>query len=91
MWQRSGLAARDFGALVGSLADQMRGAPRGSRLTDPTQHAILMLKQAHPEWGCERIRDVLLCEPYRVFRRALGVSQVTCPHIRYMDKVSRSV
>jgi transposase InsO family protein len=79
MWQRSGLTARDFGALVGvskhtlftwkqkfdrygpaGLADQMRGAPRGSRLTEPTQRAILMLKQAHPEWGCERIREVLL-------------------------------
>ena len=38
----------------------MRGAPRGSRLSEPTQRAILMLKQAHPEWGCERIREVLL-------------------------------
>ena len=79
MWQRSGLTARDFGALVGiskhtlfawkqkfdrygpaGLSDQQRGAPRGSRLTEPTQRAILMLKQAHPEWGCERIREVLL-------------------------------
>ena len=79
MWQRSGLTARDFGALVGiskqtlfawkqrfdrhgpaGLADQMRGAPRGSRLSEPTQRAILMVKQAHPEWGCERIREVLL-------------------------------
>lgn len=79
MWQRSGLTARDFGALVGisrhtlfdwkkkfdrwgpaGLADQVRGAPRGSRLTEPTQRAILMLKQGHPEWGCERIREVLL-------------------------------
>ena len=79
MWQRSGLTARDFGALVGlsrhtlfdwkkkfdrsgpvGLADRPRGAPRGSRLSEPTQRAILMLKQAHPEWGCERIREVLL-------------------------------
>ena len=79
MWQRSGLTARDFGALVGvtkatlfewkkrfersgpaGLSDKPRGAPPGSRLTEPTQRAILMLKQAHPEWGCERIRDVLL-------------------------------
>ena len=79
MWQRSGLTARDFGALVSvsrhtlftwkkkfdrlgpaGLMDQARGAPPGSRLTEPTQRAILMLKQAHPEWGCERIRDVLL-------------------------------
>lgn len=79
MWQRSGLTARDFGALVGvsrhtlfewkkrfdrsgpaGLSDKPRGAPAGSRLSDPTQRAILMLKQAHPEWGCERIRDVLM-------------------------------
>lgn len=79
MWQRSGLTARDFGALVGitrqslfewkkrfdrhgpaGLSDQQRGAPTGSRLPEPTQRAILMLKQAHPEWGCERIREVLL-------------------------------
>jgi transposase InsO family protein len=79
MWQRSGLAAREFGALVGlsrktlfewkrrfdrhgpaGLADQRRGAPAGSRLPEPTQRAILMLKGAHPEWGCERIREVLL-------------------------------
>jgi transposase InsO family protein len=79
MWQRSGLSARDFGALVGvtkatlfawktrfersgpaGLDDRPRGAPPGSRLSEPTQRAILMLKQAHPEWGCDRIRDVLL-------------------------------
>jgi len=42
------------------LADAARGAPPGSRLTAPTQRAILMLKQAHPEWGCDRIRDVLM-------------------------------
>ena len=79
MWQRSGLTARDFGALVGvnkatlfewkkrfarsgpaGLSDRPRGAPPGSRLSEPTQRAILMLKQAHPEWGCERIRDVVM-------------------------------
>jgi transposase InsO family protein len=79
MWQRSGLSAHDFGALVGitkatlfawktrfersgpaGLSDHPRGAPPGSRLTEPTQRAILMLKQGHPEWGCERIRDVLM-------------------------------
>ncbi len=79
MWQRSGLAAREFGALVGvsretlfiwkrkfdrsgpaGLDDRPRGAPPGSRLSEATQRAILMLKEAHPEWGCERLRDVLL-------------------------------
>jgi transposase InsO family protein len=42
------------------LTDQRRGAPRGSRLPDATQRAIVLLKQRNPEWGCERIREVLL-------------------------------
>lgn len=77
-WQRSGLPARDFGALVhisrhtlyawkrrfellgpAGLVDQPRGARRGSRLPELTKRAILMLKQAHPEWGCQRISDML--------------------------------
>jgi transposase InsO family protein len=43
-----------------ALADRQRGAPQGSRLPEVTQRAIVMLKTAHPEWGCERIREVLL-------------------------------
>ncbi len=42
------------------LMDGARGAPCGSRLPEPTQRAILLLKTSHPEWGCERIREVLL-------------------------------
>lgn len=42
------------------LQDQPRGAPRGSRLPEATRRAILMLKQAHPEWGIDRIHDTLL-------------------------------
>jgi transposase InsO family protein len=42
------------------LMDGARGAPCGSRLPEPTQRAILLLKASHPEWGCERIREVLL-------------------------------
>src|SRR4030095_1258762 len=79
LWQRSGLTARDFGALVGlsrhtlfvwkqrfdrggpaALQDARRGAPQGSRLPEATQRAIVMLKAAHPEWGGERMREVLL-------------------------------
>lgn len=32
----------------------------GSRLPEPTRRAILMLKDAHPEWGEDRIHDVLV-------------------------------
>jgi transposase InsO family protein len=51
-----------------ALMDRPRGAPRGSRLPDLTRRAILMLKQDHPDWGCQRISDVLLRGP------ALGAS-----------------
>jgi transposase InsO family protein len=78
-WQRSGLPARDFSALVGvsqhtlykwrqrfeaegpaGLADRARGPRGGSRLPEQTRRAILMLKQAHPDWGQDRIHAVLL-------------------------------
>jgi transposase InsO family protein len=81
-WQRSGLPAGDFAALVGlskhtlyawkkkfdaegpaGLLDQPRGAPAGSRLPDLTRRTILMLKQAHPDWGCQKISDLLLRGP----------------------------
>jgi transposase InsO family protein len=81
-WQRSGLPAGDFAALVGvsrytlyawkkrfdlegpaGLMDQPRGSPRGSRLPELTKRTILMLKQANPTWGCQRISDMLLRGP----------------------------
>lgn len=42
------------------LADRPKGAPKGSRLPDATRRAILMLKQSHPDWGQDRIHDVLM-------------------------------
>src|SRR5713226_8060202 len=81
-WQRSGLPAGDFAALIGmskhtlyswkkkfdtqgpaGLMDRPRGGPRGSRLPDLTKRTILMLKQANPEWGCQRISDMLVRGP----------------------------
>ncbi len=81
-WQRSGLPAGDFAALVGiskhtryawkkkfdrdgpaGLMDQPRGALRGSRLPELTRRSILMLKQANPSWGCQKISDMLLRGP----------------------------
>jgi transposase InsO family protein len=81
-WQRSGLPAGDFAALVGvskhtlyawkqrfdqhgpaGLLDQPRGAKSGSRLPELTQRTILMLKKAHPDWGCQKISDLLLRGP----------------------------
>ena len=45
------------------LLDQPRGAPSGSKLPDLTRRTILMLKHAHPEWGCQRISDLLVRGP----------------------------
>jgi transposase InsO family protein len=45
------------------LADKPRGARVGSRLPELTRRAILMLKESHPDWGCQRISDMLLRGP----------------------------
>jgi len=81
-WQRSGLPAGDFAALVGiskhtlyswkkkfeeegpgGLVDRPRGGPQGSRLHELTKRTILMLKQQNPDWGCQRISDMLVRGP----------------------------
>ena len=44
-----------------------------SRLPEPTRRAILMLKQAHPAWGQDRIHDVLArTEGYGASPGAIG-------------------
>jgi transposase InsO family protein len=45
------------------LMDQPRGGPKGSRLSDVTKRAVLMMKEQHPEWGCERISALLARGP----------------------------
>jgi len=45
------------------LLEQPRGAREGSRLPDLTKRTILLLKQAHPDWGCERISQMLVRGP----------------------------
>ena len=45
------------------LMDKPRGSPEGSRLPEITKRTILMLKQANPTWGVERISDMLLRGP----------------------------
>jgi transposase InsO family protein len=45
------------------LMDQPKGAAPGSKLPELTQRTILMLKQANPDWGCQRIADMLLRGP----------------------------
>jgi len=41
------------------LTDRPRGSKRGSRLPEVTRRTILMLKEDNPEWGCQRISDML--------------------------------
>ena len=45
------------------LMDRPRGAVSGSRLSEPTRRSILMLKESHPDWGCQKISDMLLRGP----------------------------
>jgi transposase InsO family protein len=45
------------------LMEQPRGVRTGSRLPDITKRTILLLKQSHPDWGCQRISDMLLRGP----------------------------
>ena len=69
----------------------------GDRLPDLTQRTILMLKQTHPEWGCQRISDLLVRGPAlpasasavaRVLHEA-GYEGVEVPTHSHPDKVRR--
>lgn len=46
------------------LMDKPRGAPAGTRrLPEVTRRTIFMLKETHPDWGCQRISDMLVRGP----------------------------
>lgn len=83
------------------LADRVKGAPSGSRLPEPTRRAILLMKQAHPEWGCERIHDMLVrTQGYGASAGAIGhllkeegyevESQPTRPHPERVRRFERA-
>jgi transposase InsO family protein len=42
------------------LSDQVGGRRTGSQMPEPVRRAILMMKDAHPDWGQDRLHDVLL-------------------------------
>ena len=42
------------------LEDRAKGPGPGSRLSEETKRAILMMKQAHPEWGQDRLHSMLM-------------------------------
>lgn len=79
------------------LADKPRGTRRGSQLPDLTRRTILMLKETHPEWGCQRISDMLVRGPAlpasasavaRVLRES-GYEMVDVPTRPHPDRVRR--
>lgn len=45
------------------LSHQRRGVRRESAIPEVTRRSILMLKESHPEWGCQRISDLLARGP----------------------------
>jgi transposase InsO family protein len=47
----------------GALMDKPRGGAKGSHLPELTKRTILMLKEANPQWGCQRISDLLVRGP----------------------------
>jgi transposase InsO family protein len=42
------------------LDEKPRGTVSGSRLPEVTRRAIVMMKKQHPDWGSERIHDMLM-------------------------------
>jgi transposase InsO family protein len=45
------------------LMDRPRGGRKGSKLAERTKRTILMLKESNPDWGCQRISDMLVRGP----------------------------
>jgi transposase InsO family protein len=58
------------------LMDKPKGQ-KGGRLPDITRRSIIMLKEDHPDWGCQRISDVLMRGP------GLAASPTTVSRILY--------
>ncbi len=79
------------------LSDQPRGARCGSKLPEVTRRAILMMKQQNPDWGCQRISDMLVRSPgvpasARAVARVLteaGLPLEQTPSEPHSDKVRR--
>ncbi len=79
------------------LTDRPRGSRRGSRLPEVTKRSILMIKKSSPEYGVQRISDMLLRGPSlpaspsavaRVLHEA-GYELDHVPTKRHPDKVRR--
>jgi transposase len=81
-WKRSGLAATEFGSMVGVSKESLYGwkkrfdayGPEGlmdtprkragqTHVTEVTKRTILMIKETNPDYGCQRISDMLVRGP----------------------------
>jgi len=79
------------------LEDAKKGAPKGSRLPEPTRRAILLMKENHPEWGVDRLHDMLLrTDGFKASAGAItrvlkeeGYEAEYLPTKRHPDKVRR--
>ncbi|MFB3894009.1 MAG: DDE-type integrase/transposase/recombinase, partial [Phycisphaerae bacterium] len=58
------------------LMDKPKGL-KGGKLPDITRRSIIMLKEDHPDWGCQRISDVLMRGP------GLAASPTTVSRVLY--------
>ena len=45
------------------LMNRPKGAPKGSRLPEVTRRSIIMIKESNPDYGCQRISDMLVRGP----------------------------
>jgi transposase InsO family protein len=79
------------------LMDRPKGGRKGSRVPELTKRTILMLKESNPDWGCQRISDMLVRGPAlpasptavaRVLKEA-GYELEEVPTRRHPDKVRR--
>ena len=68
------------------LDDQPRGRPTGSRLSEATKRAILLMKEQHPDWGQDRIAAVLLrSQGFSASATAIGRALVEAGYVAAPD------
>ena len=83
------------------LMERKRGAPGGSRMSEAAKRAIIMMKEANPDWGVERIADMLARGPgLGASPQAIGavlrewgcevVEQPTKPHRDHVRRFERA-
>jgi transposase InsO family protein len=77
------------------LMDHPRGSAPGSRLSEVTKRAVLLMKHQHPDWGVERISSLLArgpalpASPGAVLRVLTEAGYVTedRPTVPHQDKI----